>query len=212
MIMNEKKKEKYYKLLPTLVSSCFVNTSYNQQTIVSTSSNFQLMEIAARAYKRKTKIVITTPSSILFQIARKALHLCSDTIEQFQLEEDRMTVKFSKVTLEIRRTRYDMIDVLSFVEDDLDGVLYFADFTTQEYIDYHLKQLTDILDKTKKNCLISIAISNNSGIKIENTLLPTILAKTRERTITIIDLTTPESSEEYVIAEFAEQVINQIRK
>lgn len=208
--MSDKNKitEPIRKTAPVLLAGSFLEVINRQKTIMATGRSFQMLETVAKTLKTDLNLLIIVTFDGIFEIARKALHRCSDRILHFQLEDEKITVKFSRVQLTIRKWVEHEVSIVNDHNESLNGILYFADFSTAEKAAFHTQKLTDILRATSEDCIICYTLSpNGQSRRINETSLPKIFFNATGRTISLVDLTLPNMSVEEAITEFVEQII-----
>lgn len=183
-----------------------------KDTIIAIGRNLQLLETVALSFNKELNLLITGTSKVIFTITRQALHQCSESIKQFKLEENKIFVDFSRLKLAIIHLTKNDPSVMEYVNEDLNGLLYFADFSTDKTINYHTDELNKILKATLEECIICYAFcENKEPIRINETKIPEILLNAKGRTISLIDLAQASNSIELAIIEFAEHLIDSFK-
>ncbi|MHA1221134.1 MAG: hypothetical protein ACTSQB_05325, partial [Candidatus Heimdallarchaeota archaeon] len=94
------------------------------------------------------------------------------------------------------------------LSNSLDGVIHFANFSTEKSSADHTNELAKIIKQTPQNCVISFVISQtNEPIKINETKLPEVLKEGVGRSISLIDLGQEKNTISTCIIEFLDKVI-----
>ena len=100
-----------------------------------------------------------------------------------------MDIKFGNIKIQVVLLDTDKPNLNKYLSNNLAGVLYFGNFSSQERSQKHSEQLEHIIKSTSQNCLISFTISQKDpGLEIDHTNLPHYLNKAKGRTISLFDL------------------------
>jgi hypothetical protein len=164
--------------------------SETEKVSVVLSKSIELLYNVSNFRKNALKILIAGTDDLLVPLARKAfLDKNSRIIDGFSTENGVMTFKLGNVNIKVLKTDAQKPNLNKHLSNELDGVMYFGNFSTDEYSEIHSQQLGEIIKSTNQNCLVSFAISQKEQpIEIEKTRVPEYLAKAKGRIISLFDL------------------------
>lgn len=183
--------------------------------LVVAAKNIRLLDNVAINLDRKVKVTLIGTMDILFSLSQQALlvHNYSKIRKYESKTGSYIHVSLQKLDMKILKLTKSVKDGQKIIEKDLDGLLYFADFSSELTMNKHVEMLKYALDKTKKECVICYGISQTTKeIAINETPLPAVLQEAKERTISLLDLARPNVSIELSIIEFVERIIEEIRE
>ncbi len=183
--------------------------------LVVAAKNIRLLDNVAVNMDKKVKVVLIGTMDILFTLCQQALlvHNYSKIRKYETISESYIDVELEKLDMKVLKLTKSVKDAQKIIEKDLDGILYFADFSSELSMNKHIEMLKYALNKTKKECVICYGISQTTEeIAISETAIPAVLKEAKERTISLLDLARPNVSIELSIIEFVERIIEGLRE
>lgn len=128
----------------------------------------------------------------LFPIARTTiLGHNNDRVNYFSKEDFGFAVQLENVQAKIIKLKHtqDNKSLKSFLSKDIDGMIYYGDFSDNDKAEFHTNEFAKIIKETNSKCIISFVISQtDEPIDVEETNIPLVMKEGIGRTISLIDL------------------------
>jgi hypothetical protein len=198
-----------------------INKEYSLREMTETekisvvlSKSIELLFNVSNYNDNKMNLLIAGTDDSLGNLTKKVfLNKNSKIIDGYTTDNGTMTFKLGKVSIKVLKIDPHKPNLNKHLSNELNGVMYFGNFSTDEFAEIHSQQLEEIVKNTNQQCLISFAISQtDSPIKIENTRLPEYLAKAKGRTINLFDLANDNMNVGRAILESLDKLVDVIAR
>ncbi|MHA1126810.1 MAG: hypothetical protein ACTSO7_07580 [Candidatus Heimdallarchaeota archaeon] len=180
-----------------------------EEANVVVSKSIQLLQNVVKYKEKPTKLLFSGTDDILISIAQSAIiGGNASLVTSYKAEKNKIDFKFINVEGTVLRTTAEDPNMHKYLSNDLDGVIHFANFSSEKSMEDHTNELAKIIKTTPQKCIISFVISQtDEPVKINETKLPEVLKEGIGRSISLIDLAQEKNNLSTSIIEFLDKII-----
>ena len=176
--------------------------------------SIELLHNVTKYLSKPVKLLIAGSDACIDGMARTAIMEKNSTLVSYFKAENGVTdAILNNIMVKILKTGPDSQSIQKYVSNDLNGVLYFGNFSTVESGEKETKEFEKIIKNTSQNCAVTFAVSQTAKpIDIQQTSIPGVLLEGVGRSISLIDLARPNMTISLSLIEFLEKVIENMKK
>ncbi|MHA1211366.1 MAG: hypothetical protein ACTSSH_02790 [Candidatus Heimdallarchaeota archaeon] len=193
--------------------SQFALDEIDEATVVI-SKSIELLHNVVKYQNKPVKLLFSGTDELLLSLGRKSIiENNSSLVRYFKADKNKIDFKFDTIEGTILVTTPESPTTHKYLSNDLNGVLHFGNFSTEQSREDHTNELSKIIKQTSQHCAISFVISQtDEPIKIGETKIPQVLQEGVGRTISLIDLGQQKNTISTSIIEFLDKIIEIIGK
>ncbi len=183
-----------------------------EKSTVVIGKSIKLLYNLSQYEKKPVKLLSVGDDDLIFSVVREAIiGKNSKLLTYFKYENNVMDIKLGNLTIRVLNLK-ENTNIGKFVSNDLNGILYYRNFTTNSLKEKVSKDLGTIIKNTANHCIISVVLKDKNRINLGTTSIPEVLKGALGRTISIIDLNQPNMSIGVAMMELNARVIDVINK
>ena len=213
-------KEEDMKKLSTAISTLLVKEqsvfemNEIEEANVVVGKSIELLHNVTKYQEKPVNILIAGSDDCIDSMARIAIfEKNSSLVTYFKSNNGVIDSTLNNIHLKIITKNEDMPSIQKYISNELNGILYFGDFSSTISSERDTKEFEKIIKNTNHNCSITFAISQTTEpINIQNTAIPQVLQEGIGRSISLIDLARPNMSISLTLIEFLEKVIENLKR
>ena len=214
--VTEKDMQKLNLTISTIImkeQSNFEMSEIDEANVVIGKS-IELLHNVTKYQQKPVKLLIVGSDDCIDEMARAAIfEKNSALVTYFKAENGVLDATLRNIIVKIIKTKEDSPAIHKYVSHDLNGVLYFGNFSSDEKGERETRELEKIIKNTDQNCAVTFAVSQTSKpIEIQKTAIPSVLQEGVGRSISLIDLARPNMTISLSLIEFLEKVIENMKK
>lgn len=185
-----------------------------EEANVVIGKSVELLHNVAQYQEKPVKLLVVGSDCLIHTLARTAIfEKNSSLVTYFKADNGVMDAELQSISLKIIQRTNVPSSVQKYVSNDLDGVLYFGNFSNKELAEHDTNELSKIIKNTNDNCAISFAISQSrEPVEIRNTGIPKVLQQGVGRSISLIDLARPDMTISLSLIEFLEKITENMKR
>ena len=185
-----------------------------EEANVVIGKSIELLHNVTKYQEKPVRLLIVGSEDCIDNMARTAIfEKNSSIVTYFKAENGILDATLKNIILKIIKTKDDNSSLHKYISHDLNGVLYFGNFSSHERGEKETRELEKIIKNTNQDCAITFAISQTSKpIEIQNTSIPLVLQEGLGRSISLIDLARPNMTISLSLIDFLEKVIEHMKK
>ncbi len=213
-------KEEDMKKLNTAISTLLVKEqsvfemSEAEEANVVIGKSIELLHNVTKYQEKPVNLLIAGSDDCIDSMARIAIfEKNSSLVTYFKSNNGIIDSTLNNINLKIIKTNEDMSSIQKYISNELNGILYYGDFSSENSSKRDTKEFEKVIKNTNHNCAITFAISQTTEpIDIQNTTIPQVLLEGIGRSISLIDLSRPNMSISLSLIEFLEKVIENMKR
>ena len=205
--------------LNLLISSIMINEqsifemSEIEEANVVIGKSIELLHNVSKYKDNPINLLVVGSDKIICSMTKRAIfEKNSSLIKYFKEENGLIETTLENINIKIVRTKNETESIQKYLNNSLNGVLYFGNFSSPDYSLNATKELSKLLKNTSQECAITFAISQRTTpTDVKNTKIPEVLKEFFGRSISLIDLALPKMTISLSLIEFLEKITENLR-